>query len=508
MKHPMRTSPAIALVTGDIATDFDDGAVRDNPQLNSCVVRLKRAVIFWVGLHISFFAHALPSFSEQTEQPCKACHLNIGELTPTGRQFKLKGYTQGKRVTPFSLTATASVTKVKNTSSSADASVTMPKNGKLIPEEANLYVAGKLSDNIGGNLKWTTSFANTNPLYGSSGVQTGSRVGHDLFLDASDVRFAQQDEVAAQSVVWGITLNNAPASQDLWNTTPVHAFPYRSSSLLNAWGTGQFGPTTMIDGGLTSQTTGVGAYAMLNEAIYIELSNYFKTSPGSSALQLSGPVNTINSSSNPYWRLAWNRINGNHSYMLGTFGMVTHLARDPLVAGSASGKYTDIGLDAQYQHITDTHSVSAQASYIREQMDWGTRSVGRSHDTVSGSLSTLKTKVTYDYARTYGSSIFYFKTSGSTDNLYWSYNQDPAVITGACNQTNSILAYCSATGTPKTSGLGFELYYAPVPQVHIALQQTYYRTFLGGSTFIDNSSGSTRSANNNNLTYVYVTYAH
>jgi len=467
---------------------------------------LATIVIALIGLQASFVAQALPSFSEQTELACKACHLNIGELTPTGRQFKLKGYTQGTRVMPFSFTGTASVTKVKNTSSSVDPSVTMPKNGKPIPEEANLYVAGKLSDHIGGNIKWTASAANTDPLYGSSGVQTGTRVGHDFFLDASDLRFAKQDQVGTDVVTWGVTLNNAPASQDLWNTTPVHTFPYLTSSLLNAWGTGQFGPTTMMDGGLNSQTTGLGIYAMVNDAIYMELSNYFNSSPHLSVLQLSGQVNTINTNANPYWRLAWNHVNGNHSYMVGTFGMVTHLARDPYVAGSASGKYTDTGLDAQYQHITDTHSISAQATYIHEQVDWGARSVGRSHDNPSGSLSTFKTKLTYDYARTYGSSIFYFKTDGSTDNLYWAYNA--AATTGACNQTNSMLAYCSATGTPKTSGMGFELYYAPMPNVHIALQQTYYKNFLGGATFIDNTSGNNRSASDNNLTYLYITYAH
>lgn len=471
-------------------------------------IRFVKIAIFCTTLLSSIGAQALPSFAEQTEQACKVCHLNIGELTPAGREFKLKGYTQGNRVRPFSLTATASVTKVKSTTSSVDASVTMPKNGQLIPEEANLYVAGKFSDHIGGNLKWTASVANANPLFGSTGVQTGTHVGHDFFLDASDVRFAQQEDVASQTVAWGVSLNNAPASQDLWNTTPVHTFPYRSSSLLNAWGTGQFGPTSMMDGGLNSQTTGLGVYAMWNDTIYMELSNYFKSSPGSSALQLSGPVNTINSSANPYWRLAWNRVNGNDSFMVGMFGMVTHLARDPFVAGSASGKYTDTGLDAQYQHITDVHSLSAQATYIHEQVEWGSHSVGRSHDTSDGTLNTFKTKVTYDYARTYGTSIFYFKSNGSTDNLYWAYNPNPSVITGACNQNNSILAYCSATGSPKTSGVGFELYYAPTPKIHIALQQTYYRNFLGGTTFVDNSSGNTRSASDNNLTYLYLTYAH
>jgi hypothetical protein len=122
-------------------------------------IRFVKIAIFCTTLLSSIGAQALPSFAEQTEQACKVCHLNIGELTPAGREFKLKGYTQGNRVRPFSLTATASVTKVKSTTSSVDASVTMPKNGQLIPEEANLYVAGKFSDHIGGNLKWTASVA-------------------------------------------------------------------------------------------------------------------------------------------------------------------------------------------------------------------------------------------------------------------------------------------------------------------------------------------------------------
>jgi hypothetical protein len=465
-----------------------------------------RIAVAFISLIASNYSYALPSFSDQTDQPCKVCHLNVGELTVAGRQFKLKGYTQGKRVSPFSFAATASLTKIKSTASSFDPTISMPKNGKLIPEEANLFVAGKLSENFGGNVKWTSSFANTTPIFGSSGVQTGVHTGHDFFLDASDIRFAKEDVVASQNVIWGIAVNNAPGAQDLWNTTPVQSFPYRTSGLLNAWGIGLFGPTSMIDGGLSSQTIGIGAYAMVNDEIYYELSNYFKASPGSSVLQLSGPVNTINSNSNPYWRLAWSKVNGSDSYMVGTFGMVSNLARDPLVAGSASGRYTDQGFDFQYQHITDKHSVSAQATYIHEQVEWGTRSVGRSHDASSSRLNTFRTKLTYDYLRTYGSSLFYFSSNGSTDNLYWSYNQNQYIVTGACNQNNSLLAFCSSNGSPNTKGMGFELYYVPIPKVHVALQQTYYRSFLGGGTFIDNSSGVSRAARDNNLTYLYVTF--
>src|SRR5206468_7169005 len=38
-------------------------------------------------------AHAVPSFARQTGLECMACHVSWPELTATGRQFKLGGYT-------------------------------------------------------------------------------------------------------------------------------------------------------------------------------------------------------------------------------------------------------------------------------------------------------------------------------------------------------------------------------------------------------------------------------
>jgi hypothetical protein len=49
-------------------------------------------------------AQALPSFAQQTGQPCGTCHTDIPGLTPYGRLFKIKGYTTGGgpyRTTPF-----------------------------------------------------------------------------------------------------------------------------------------------------------------------------------------------------------------------------------------------------------------------------------------------------------------------------------------------------------------------------------------------------------------------
>ena len=462
------------------------------------------AVLF--GLVSFTSTWALPSFTEQTQQPCASCHLNFGELTPVGRKFKLMGYARGNRVTPLSVNGTVSLTKISNTDSSVDPSVSLPKNGKVLPEELNVFVAGKITDQVGSNLKLTANAINTTPLFASSGVQTGTKVGKDVFLDNSEIRFAQSGQLNKTPMVWGVTLNNAPSTQDLWSTTPGHGFPYRTSSLLNAWGMGQFGPASMIDGGMNSQVLGVGMFAMLDDVWYAELTSYHGSKTAIPALEVANASNAVSTSNNPYWRLAWNPVVGANSWMVGAFGMVSKLSRDRLVTGSSSGKYTDIGIDAQYQFITPSHSWSAQASLIQEKADWSARGVGTNHDAQVSTLNTFKTKVTYDFARTYGATWFGFASNGSTDSLYWAYSA--TATTGACNQNSSTLAYCSSNGIPNTAGQGFEIYYAPVPQLRINLQQTYYRSFLGGRTFIDNTSGNSRAASDNNLTYLYATYSY
>ena len=470
------------------------------------MIKLRWILLIWI--FYSYPSWSLPTFSQQAQMACSACHLNFGELTPVGRKFKLMGYARGNRVNPLSVNGTVSLTKISNTDSSIDPSVSLPKNGKVLPEELNVFMAGKLTEQIGGNVKITVNAINTTPLFSTSGVQTGTRVGKDVFLDNSEIRFAQSAQMNSVPLVWGLTLNNAPSTQDLWSTTPGHGFPYRTSSLLNAWGLGQFGPTAMMDNGMNSQVLGVGMFAMLNDVWYGEFTSYHGSKTTIPALEVATANNAVSTSNNPYWRLAWNPVEGPHSWMIGTFGMVSRLSRDRLVTGSSSGKYTDIGLDAQYQFITPSHSWSAQVSLIQEKVDWSARAVGTNHDAQTTTLNNLKAKLTYDFARTYGATWFGFSSNGSTDSLYWAYNSNPSVTTGACNQNSSLLAYCSSNGMPNTAGQGFEFYYSPIPQLRINLQQTYYRSFLGGRTFIDNTSGNSRSASDNNLTYLYATYSY
>ena len=56
------------------------------------------ACLLWLGLACGLLdapARAVPSFAEQTGQPCAACHVGAfgPQLKPFGREFKLYGYT-------------------------------------------------------------------------------------------------------------------------------------------------------------------------------------------------------------------------------------------------------------------------------------------------------------------------------------------------------------------------------------------------------------------------------
>jgi hypothetical protein len=472
------------------------------------IFKLRFLITCLIALCLSEAASALPVYADQTEQKCAACHISVGELTPAGRKFKLLGYSEGIRKSLFSGLATASLTKIKSTSSSLSPSDAMPRDGSAVAEGVSALITGKFTDDVGGKIKWTANLVNTTPIYGSQGVQTGTKVGRDFFLDASEIRTAKRATALDRELIYGMSINNAPGQQDLWITTPVNSFPYKTSSLLNAWGIGQFGPTTLMDGGLTSQTMGVSFFGLLDNKWFLDLGNYWRFSTNKGFIAVAGPENTINSNVNPYFRLARTQTEGEKSWMLGTFGMLTKLNNDPLVQGSSPGRYRDIGVDAEYQNITDTHTWSAQAVFIHELVNWDARAVGQSHDATTSHLNTLKAKISYNYLRKYNATWFGFKSTGTQDNLYWAYNPDPNVVTGACNQSNSLLAFCSQNGKPNTVGFGFELSYSPTPKVTVAIQQTFYKKFLGASQFIDNSSGNLRSASDNDFTYAYIMYSY
>jgi len=430
-------------------------------------------MVGWIGGALVAFvlpdlAHALPSYARQTGQACEACHVSFPELTPYGRLFKLSGYTLGTtRLFPLSAMAIGSATKVNNTQGNDAA---FPRNGDLVVEGGSLFVAGKLSDHVGLFSQWTYNnlFAKPQPD-GSTQF-----VGHTT-VDNNDIRLV--DHIARQDLdlIYGLTLNNNPTVQDVWNSTPAFSYPFQTSRIAGVWGIAP--PATLIEGGLAQQVAGLSGYAFLNKSWYFELGGY-RSADGAFSL-LSHGVDFSNrlKGTNPYWRFAYNREWGSNSLSAGTFGLNARVNVDPTDSSSPTDRFQDIGVDMQYQYLSEPHSATAQASLIHERTDWDASHIGADRQNASSHLDSFHLKGSYWYQRKYGATLAFFDESGSDDNVAF-----------------------PVTNSPNTRGYIAELNYMIRPFWRLALQYTGYWKYLGA---MSNFDGNGHNASDNNTTYLY-----
>ena len=442
-------------------------------------------------------AYAVPSFARQTGQECPACHVSWPELTPYGRFFKLTGYTIGKtfltpegvKYSPAAVMAQASISHVQNNSmidpESGDTVAVMPRQNLPVFSGGSVFLATKVNDNVGGFIQWTYD----NLAYSDDGI----RKGHSS-IDNTDIRAAYKYapvDAAEPEWILGVSLNNNPTVQDPWNSTPAWGFPFVASPLA---------PTpaaaTLIDGGLAQQVAGLGAYAFWRKTIYAEIADYRTANVMANALRRGLPYNEPGgvlavTNSNPYWRLAYSHDWGPNSIMVGTFGMTANVYPDNLNTTTPTDRYQDVAFDAQYQYITDVHTVTAQAMYIHEKQSYNA-SYPVTQETGSGygagptpsnptdTMRTLKLKGTYYYERKYGVTLQLFKTTGSADEGLWG--------TTASGDPN----------TPDSSGYIVELDYLPVQNVRLLLQYTGYQKFNGARSNYDSYG---RNAKDNNTLF-------
>jgi hypothetical protein len=71
------------------------------------------------------------------------------------------------------------------------------------------------------------------------------------------------------NAILGITANNNPTVQDVWNTTPAWAFPYAASTVAGTPAT-----KTIVEGAFSAHLAGIGAYAFINDLLYLEVTAY------------------------------------------------------------------------------------------------------------------------------------------------------------------------------------------------------------------------------------------
>ena len=408
-------------------------------------------------------AQALPSFARQTNLDCSSCHLSWLELTATGRQFKLAGYTWGERPEiPLAGMVQVTRTQTRDTRGNDEA---FPKDRDVVLQEAALFAAGRITEHSGAFVEWAYD-----------GVE------HHNAIDAVDVRYARQLGDGANATIYGFTLNNNPTLQDVYNTTPAWGFPFASSDVAatpNA--------ATIIES-LGQQVVGFGAYTLWRKTLYAEVSAY-RTADRAFSLFRAGHARdeaSVIKGLNPYWRLALqHEWEGKHSAMIGTYGMDVEKYPDSLDPTGPTDRFRDIAFDAQYQYIGPLdHRYSAQVNYIREKQAW--RSGAASN--ASNRLGTLRAKATYYSGNEYGINVGYFSTRGTSDQALYA-NGEP--VSG------------SANASPNTRGHIVELNYLPRRDLRLVLQYTGYDRFNGAKNDYD---GFGRNARDNNSLLLLLWY--
>ncbi|MHB1621453.1 MAG: cytochrome C [Sulfuricella sp.] len=439
------------------------------------LARLISASLALAALVAPSISSAVPLYTRQTGMNCAACHSGgqFPELTRTGREFKLMGYTLGKRQDiPLAGMLQGGLTKINNYNGSANPAADFPHDNSMQFQQASLFTGGKILDNLGAFVQWTYD-----------------GVAHHSQMDNVDLRYADQTQVGGKNLIYGVSLNNNPSVQDVFNTTPAWTFPTA--------GPGDafqgYGPSTLIDGTLAQGVAGAGAYVDWNNLVYAELSGY-QTADGVFSFMRAGGDTVANrfliKGTNPYWRLALHGDTGPHSWEAGAYGMEADAYSDPTDSSSPTNRYKDRALDAQYQYSEGKHRVTAQATWIHEIIDWnaGDVGVGKKYSHNSDTLDTRRVKGSYFYNNKFGGSVAYFSTTGSQDAGFYLGN---------------------TSGTPNTAGYIMEASYLPVEKIRLALQYTIYNEFNGSSSNYGNNvpvdgkfTGSGRNASDNNTWFL------
>jgi hypothetical protein len=420
-------------------------------------------------------ALAIPSFARQTGQPCATCHTAFPELTPFGRRFKLNGYTTGggdSNLPPLAAMISPTFT---NTQKGRDdvsflqrlqfdnaGNITginpppyktyLGSNDNLFLQQVSLFYGGQIYGKLGAFVQ-TTFNGSTN----------------SVFLDNTDFRYADSAKMFDQDFVWGVTVNNVPSVQDLWNTTPAWSFPYIASTLAPEFGP----PGTLIEGALAGKVVGTGVYTFWNDLLYLEITGYKSLpdttqtllgtgtcAPGTAPIGLPfsctyGNGNGFNDSVNgmaPYWRLAVEPQWGNNSWEFGTFGMLASLypSRDRTYG---SNNFIDVGVDTQYQYINDIHAVTAKASYIMEKQTMNANFV---NNIVGGTFPMYPDGTVFLPNRT--DNLHSFKASlGYVYDRTYSFTAGLFNVTGTADQ----LAYATPYGSPNGRGFILDASYMP-----------------------------------------------
>lgn len=441
------------------------------------ILTLLAACLFAVALPGN--ALAVPSFARQTGLACEACHTVFPQLTPFGRVFKAGGYTLSNAskvqdidrikhyLMSLSDTPPLSVMVIASASSMSKANDTdSSKTSTDFPQQLSLFYSGAITDNLGAFIQAT---------YDDQGGKFG--------MDNADIRYADVATIHGHDLIYGLSLNNNPTVQDLWNSTPAWGQPFLTSAVMQ-------GPAaaSRIEGSMAQSVVGLSVYGFLDQSIYAEVGVYRSALQGASVAQNASSTNDVVTGVASYWRLAYERNWGQNSWEFGTFGLEAALHNPTTIAGAAinqslqlgpTDRFLDIGIDSQYQFIDDDNQITVVGRAIRENQRLDATYPMGLADNRSNYLDTMNVAASYYWRRKLGATLGFFALDGSRDATYFG----------------------SQNGRPDSSWLNAEVSYLPWLNVKLGLQYTAYMKFDGATS---NYDGQGRNASDNNTIYGYV----
>ncbi|HLJ24559.1 MAG TPA: hypothetical protein VKT71_10675 [Candidatus Acidoferrales bacterium] len=418
-------------------------------------------------------ASAVPSYARQTGYPCKACHYMPPELTPLGRAFKLAGYTLAgkptvtskgtKRDSGLDILESFPLSVIFDTSLTATRTVQPgAQNGNFqFPQDASLFLAGAWAPHVG------------------SFVQVTYDTQADHFSwDNTDIRYANSTKLFKKDLAYGITLNNNPTVEDLWNSTPAWGFPSISSSSAPGPDAG-----ALINGGLAQDVAGLGGYAMWNNHLYIAGTLYRSEHIGAPQPNTGRDASDAPLSFNirgvaPYWRVAWQETSKNNNFEIGSYGM--HVKSYPGAIAGLDDSYTDWAFDFQYDRTIPQFGgdvVSFRGTYIRENSALVATGALTTDPLIRHHLNTIQANAEYHFGNKLSGTIGYFDVDGTPDPVL----------------------FASANGDPRSNGYIANVSWWPVQNIGLTFQYTGYSRFNGAAT---NYDGSGRNASSNNTAYL------
>lgn len=416
--------------------------------------------------------YSVPGFARQTGLSCSACHNIFPEINSFGREFKLNGYTltnintliekNDKEEILLKLLSYSPLSAMLQTSfTNLNAKLPGTQNNNVeFPQQFSLFYTGLISPHLGTFLQLTYS------------GQEGS-----LGMDNAEIRYNNMTMLGSKRLIYGVTLNNNPSVQDVWNSIPAWRFPYATSDDAPSPAA-----APLIERALAQQVAGLGVYGFFNNLIYGELTVYRSAEQGVASppgISSNGIIQGVA----PYWRVALQHEWNKHYLEVGTTGMMTRLY--PSGTTGLTDRYTDLGLDMQYEYKFPKSILKIHPSWFHESQKLNATFDAGNSQNKNNSLNSLKVSAELYSEKGLGATLGYFNISGSNDNKLFSSTS----VTG------------SRTGSPDSNGLIAELSYLPWYNTKFSLQYTMYNKFNGAS---NNYDGFGRNAADNNTLYLLV----